>query len=148
MKNIIRLSLIALTGSLLLAGCTKKPVARTTSTHFISATISGGGTFYTSDPNIHTGGSVGGNLKIDGIVTGVNKELEIWFLAYPGAVGSYNLDGVNQGGIYVATIPDAAASSVHGTVIFTAVTPDCIGTFNFTRMDSSVVSGSFNVPAP
>ena len=98
-----------------------------------------------TDPHINTSGTVGDNVKIDGDSSG--QELEFWFQNYPAATGTYSLNAVGVGGTYHAPA-GIGALSAHGTLTLTAVMPDIIGTFSFTGTDSTVVSGSMDVPAP
>jgi hypothetical protein len=148
MKSIFTFSRFVALSILAFSSCTRHSGTRTTSAHYISASISGGGSFYTTDPNINTGGSVGGNVKIDGVMSTSGPQLEFSFLAYPGTTGTYSLGLVSVEGSYHAAADIVSPESVHGTLTLTAVTPNIVGTFSFTRADSSVVSGSMNVPAP
>ena len=131
-------------------GCTRTPshtAARPTTPYYISATLSGGGTFYVSDSSIYSDGTVGGNVKIEGTLP-PGTQIEFWFNSYTATVGTYSLDGITRGGSYLSPPPYGFASSAYGTITFTSVTPSVVGTFSFTRTDSVVVAGSFNVPAP
>ena len=148
MRRTCKLCCLASLSILTFSSCTRHSSARTTAAHYISATISGGGTFYATDPHINTGGSVGDNVKIEGIMPSSNQQLEFWFQIYPGTTGTYSLNTVSVGGSYYAPPSTVSSLSVHGTLTLTAVTPDIIGTFSFTRDDSSVVSGSMDIPAP
>ncbi len=149
MKNLPRFSVLFLAIAVLSGACTKKSAPRTTSTYFVSATISGGSPYYSSGSNVTTTGTSGGNVKISSYVpVGTSdRQLEFYFIAYPGTVGTYPLNGVSQGAIYAGVSPEIGRSAVHGTLTLTSVTPDIIGTYNFTCTDSTLVSGSFDVPA-
>ncbi len=142
MKKVLKSALPVLLTIATLSACTRG--ARTTSGHFINAAASTGTSVSTSDPNIHSSGTVGGNVKLAGVTT--SSEVEIWFLSYPGTTGTFTLDNVNRGIIYGYTSDTAVC--VSGTLTITSVTPDVVGTFSYTRNDMSTVTGSFNVPAP
>jgi hypothetical protein len=146
MKYLVALSCIAIGTIISFGGCTKGSTARKTSTHFISATTSRGGSFYASGAQVIIFGATGDNSKMEGVAA--LSSLEFGFISYPGANGTYPIDGINIMGYYYASSTDTPISAIYGTITFTALTPDAIGTFTFTRKDSTHVTGSFNVAAP
>lgn len=151
MNKYLKFTAFACTFLMAYSACTRPSSgARTTTGHYINATITGGRSFAVTDPNIYVSGTVGGNTKIEGVNTfaAPSATLDFGFLAFPGAAGTYSLAGTAIWGNYNDTTDVAPHTCVHGTLTLTAVTPDIIGTFTFTRSDSSVVSGSMNVPAP
>ncbi len=148
MTKYLKFTAFACTVLLAYSACTRpSSSARTTSGHYINATITGGRSFSVTDPDIHVSGTVGGNVKIDGFDYRYS-ELEFGFVTYPATTGTYPLNGTSYLGSYNDTAETVPLLCVHGTLTLTAVSPDVIGTFTFTRSDSSVVTGSLNVPAP
>jgi len=147
MKKIIGFTFGVAACALLFTACSKSPKAKTTTTHFVSATSSTIGTFYSSGSMVSAGGAAGAKIEIDATSLG-GATLTLYMNPYSATTGFFPISGLSVGGVYHSGTYDTVISSVHGNITLTSVTPDVIGTFSYTGSDSSVFSGSFNVPAP
>jgi hypothetical protein len=128
------------------AACTRG--ARTTSAHYISATAGSISSFYSSGSAVTTDGAAGAKIVIEGTAPSGAKMLVI-LNPYAATTGTLALSNTgNTNCEYISPASDTINMSVHGTVTLTSVTPDIIGTFTYTGSDSSVFTGSFNVPMP
>ena len=148
MKNLLKFSFVALLIISAFASCTKHTAEKTTSPYYLSATSTTIGSFYSSGTLLSAGGSSGTKLAISG-TSSTGATMYLWLNPYPGITGTFALSDSNSGAEYITPTYSAVIISVHGTVTLTSVTPNIIGTFAYTGIDSVVVTGSFNVvPVP
>ncbi|MCW3123319.1 MAG: hypothetical protein JWQ38_2811 [Flavipsychrobacter sp.] len=135
----------ALACLILYSACKKSEKKTTSSPHYISFTMPDG-TFY-KDTLMQCEGAVGTEVQI-GASTKAGTFM-LWFKNYTGTIGTYPLDNINQRSYVTGIgISDPLCVSVHGSLTITAVSPDIIGSFVYTRADSGIVSGAFNAPTP
>lgn len=131
-----------------IASCTKKPVAKTTSPNYLSASSSTIGSFYCSGASVSAGGASGAKLEIDASAAS-GRRMVLFLNPYTATTGYIAITGGTYvGGQYSSAANDTVVMSAHGNITLTSVSPNVIGTFNYTGTDSMVYSGSFNVPAP
>jgi hypothetical protein len=144
MKYISTLSIAAV---LILTGCTKEPAAKTTAGHYLTATSSTIGTFSVTGTSVSAGGAAGAKISITA-ESASGSYLTLYINPYAGTVGVLPITGTPAvGGVYHPT-PGTAITSVSGNITLTTVSPDIIGTFNYTASDGSTFAGSFDVAAP
>jgi hypothetical protein len=146
MKSLARISTWMLIAAVAIAACTK-PKAKTTSAHYLSMSSPSVGAFYSGGTSVQASGATGAKIVIEGESVGGSRVL-IYINPYNAVVGPYAVSGTMIGGAYHSAAEDTIISAVHGTITLTAVSPDIIGTYSYTGSDSSVFTGSFNVPAP
>jgi len=145
MKHVTTLIIISLITLSLFIGCTTKstvaPVGMTA--------VAGDHSFSVSDGMISANKSTG-TLYITASDTVNHRSISLTVYNYVAQTGNVTIDGVYAQGSYDST---ASAFTVengsHGTITFSAVAPQIVGTFNFTCTDSTKVSnGTFSVAAP
>ena len=142
MKTIPLLIVLA---SLIIAGCSK-PAHRTTSTHhFISSSTSSGSSLYMNDSTSDFRSessyvSFGGQC--------LNGNAVVHFFHFTHTIGTFPIDSSNQ--LVSLYFRDFTGNTkvAHGTITLTAFVPDMTGTFVYTSIDSTVITGSFNQPTP
>jgi hypothetical protein len=134
-----------------IGSCKKDTAAKTTSSHFVLATVSGsGGSFSASDDMVKTNKNSASPLpyvEVNG-TSPSGARITVWIYSYAGTIGTFSMDGSNYGGMYKPTSTAAVIPSAHGSLIVTAVTPNLTGSFNFTCTDSTVIAGTFNSATP
>lgn len=141
------ISIIPIAAIALLTSCTKEPVAKTTAGHYLTATSSTIGTFSVTGTSVSAGGAAGAKISITA-ESASGSYLTLYINPYAGTVGVLPITGTPAvGGVYHPT-PGTAITSLSGNITLTAVTPDIIGTFNYTASDGSTFAGSFDVAAP
>lgn len=141
-----RFSAICLLGIMVFASCTRTG----TSGHHITASSTGSaGSFSSTGSSVNTAGAVGAKITVEG-VSASGARLLINLNPYAGITGTFPVDDtiINSCCVYYPVTSSSGIMSAHGFVTLTSVTPDIIGTFNFTARDSAVFTGSFNVPTP
>jgi len=81
--------------------------------------------------------------------SGTYPSIELYIANYAGK-GTYSLVSSANNGAYIDSGGlFSAAISVYGTVIITCASPDIVGTFSFTALDSTkVTKGSFTSKQP
>jgi hypothetical protein len=146
MKKTIAFSSIFFIAFLFIAACTK-PAKKTTSPVSFTGTSSSIGTFSATGSSVSAGGATGAKIEIDASSPSGTR-MVLYMNPYTATTGIHLISGASVGGVYYSVTSDTVISSVHGNITLTSVTPDVIGTFNYTGSDSSIFSGSFEVPAP
>ena len=145
MKHTLIIPILALSVIITAFGCTKT-ASKTTSGHYVTVTTSGGGSFTTTDTTAKAwrdatylgieGKSTSGALISLGIISAATAGT--WHFPYPAESAT---------GYYISAT-SSFVTAAHGSITLTSVSPDLVGTFHFTGIDSAVYSGSFNVLAP
>jgi len=147
MKKLVTSATVALIMLISVTACKKSTAERTTSAYYISSTISGGGSFMVTDTAAHAYMNGREYLEIEGKST-AGAGINLTTLVYAG-IGTLYIDSTAS--LTMASYVPAGGTgvaAVHGSITFTANTPDIIGTYHFTGTDSSVYTGSFDVPHP
>lgn len=145
-RNSIAL-LVALAGLTGAAGCKKDTAAKTTSSHYISASSGSIGSFYASGAEVGAAGAAGAKIEMYGTEAS-GRRVNIYINPYAGTVGVVPVTYAHNGGVYSSPLSDTVISSVTGNITLTSVTPDLIGTFSYAASDGSTFTGAFNVAAP
>ncbi len=139
------------TATIALTGCKKEPASKTTTSHFMSASISGsGGVFSSSGAMVTTNknaASPNPYVEVNGTSTS-GARITVWIYSYIGAIGTFSMDGTSYGGTYRPSGTAMPVPSAHGSLTISAVTPNVTGSFNFTCWDSTVIAGTFNSTTP
>jgi len=134
-----------------LIGCKKETASKTTTSHFVLATVSSsGGAFSSSGDMVKTTKNAGSPfpyVEVNG-TSPSGARISVWIYSYTGAVGTYTMDGTNYGGTYRPTATTSPIQSVYGSLTVSTVTPNLTGSFNFTCSDSTVISGTFDSDMP
>lgn len=136
---------LAIAGIGMTTSCTRT-ASRATTTHFMSATVTGHPAFNATGSRLTTSATIGDNSKLEAYEND-STLIEFGFISFPSTPGTYTIDrGTN---IWV-TYNDGLGghhpkTSVHGSITLTALRPDLTGTFSCTLNDSSVITGSFNM---
>lgn len=151
MKHSAICLLVFFIAAITIGSCKKDTASKTTSSHFVLATVSGGGgSFSASDGMVKTNKNSGSPLpyvEVNG-TSPSGTSITVWIYSYAGTIGTFSMDGSNYGGTYKPTTTAAAMPSAHGSLTVTAVTPNLTGSFNFTCTDSTVITGTFNSTTP
>lgn len=134
-----------------LGGCKKEPASKTTTSHFISASVSGSGSAFSSlGAMVKTNkneASPNPYVEVNG-TSSSGSRITVWIYSYVGAVGTFTMDGTNYGGTYRPSATALPIPSAHGSLTVSAVSPNLTGSFNFTCWDSTVITGTFNSTTP
>ncbi len=147
MKKLIGYSAIALIISLAFVSCSKKTAPKVTSPLYFTGTSATIGTCSATGSSVSAAGASGAKIEINAISPSGTRMI-LYMSPYTGSIGVHLIAPITVGCVYYSVTSDTVISAVHGNITLTATTPDIIGTFNYTGSDSSIFSGSFDVPAP
>jgi hypothetical protein len=148
MKTLINPVSTVLLAMSLLFGCTKKDQNKTTSGHYLLASVSGS-SFSSSGDLVKINKNEAypyPYVEVRGYLAS-GAYVSVWIYSYTGALGTFMMAPTVCGGFYKPAGIDMI-SSAHGMLTISTATPNLTGSFSFTCVDSSVISGTFDAPAP
>jgi len=144
MKKIVALAAVSIVFIMALTSCSKTDDTVPASG---MGAVTGVHTFFVAPP-LFTAVRTSGNLYLAASDTANKRSIYITVNNFTGNTGTVNVDNN-----FVTAIYDSSAThTTHGytgTVTFTSVSPQLVGTFNFNCLDSTKVkTGTFSIVAP
>ena len=151
-NNQLKIFLILQCGLLVFASCTRQSSLspsplHPTSLNYVAMASGPADSFYTSGSSVSSAGASGAKIVIHA-ASGASASFLLALNPYAGISGLYALNGESTIEYRHTSTTDSFTRSAHGNVTISAVSPNIIGTFIFTGLDSIVYTGSFDVVAP
>jgi len=145
MKKGAAFVIISLVSIMLTTSCTTKSTVTPT-----GMTATGGDNTFSISGGLITANKSTGTLYINASDTINHRSITLTIYNYTAQTGNVTINGVNAQATYDSTSsPSNIENAYYGNINLTAVSPQLIGTFNFTCTDSTKVkNGTFSVAAP